>query len=122
MSVPYHKTEDGFELQMAVNFLGHFLLTHLLMPQLVEGSKQNKGKNARVVNVSSCANQAGIIKYDDFNCEKYYNGDLAYADSKLAQIMGAKHLETMCKEKGWKVQNHAAHPGLFSKKPELIVL
>lgn len=65
MATPYHLTEDGFESQFAVNYLGHFLLTHLLMPQLRAAGKQDL--NARVINVSSCANIIGNINMDDIN-------------------------------------------------------
>lgn len=97
---------------MAVNFLGHALLTHLLIPQLTAGSFKNQGKNTRIVNVSSCANESGEIDYDDFNKSKYYHAGLQYGNSKLAQILFANHLETMCKEKGLKIQIHCAHPGI----------
>ncbi|CRK94471.1 CLUMA_CG007977, isoform A [Clunio marinus] len=110
--VPYQKTNDGFESQMAVNYLGHFMLTHLLMPQLIAGSLNSDGKNSRVVNVSSCANEVGRLNYDDFNYDKYYHSGLAYGDSKLAQIAFTKHLDNLCRENNWKVQCHAAHPGI----------
>lgn len=67
MATPYKETSDGFESQMAVNYLGHFLLSHLLMPQLIAGSKDNDGKNARIVNVSSCCHLAGEMNYEDFH-------------------------------------------------------
>lgn len=65
MAAPYHLTEDGFESQFAVNYLGHFLLTHLLMPQLKAAGTQDL--NARVINVSSCANLVGNINMKDIN-------------------------------------------------------
>lgn len=110
MYVPYEKTSDGFESQMAINYVGHCLLAHLLLPNLVAGS--SNGKNSRVVSVSSCANESGSLNYDDFNYEKYYHTGLAYADTKLAQIVFTKYLNEYCKENGWKVQAHATHPGL----------
>lgn len=65
MAAPYWKTEDGFESQFAVNYLGHFLLTHLLMPQLRVAGTQDL--HSRVINVSSCANLVGNINMDDIN-------------------------------------------------------
>lgn len=65
MATPYYVTEDGYESQFAVNYLGHFLLTHLLMPQLRSAGKQDL--NSRIINVSSCANILGNINMDDIN-------------------------------------------------------
>lgn len=109
---PYILTKDGFESQMAVNYVGHFLLSHLLLPQLIAGSENNDGVNVRIVNVSSCAHECGKLNFDDFNYEKYFHTGLAYGDSKLAQIVAMKHFDKICQEKGWKIQSHAAHPGI----------
>lgn len=68
MCVPYQLTKDGFESHMAINHLGHFLLTHLLMPQLVAGA-QNNDRNVRIVNVSSCVHRQTDIDYEDFHCK-----------------------------------------------------
>lgn len=65
MATPYHLTEDGFESQFAVNYLGHFLLTHLLFPLLRNGGSQDL--NSRIINVSSCAHLNGTIDFDDIN-------------------------------------------------------
>lgn len=65
MAPPYHITEDGYESQFAVNYLGHFLLTHLLMPLLRAAGTQDL--NSRIVNVSSCAHLYGQINFDDIN-------------------------------------------------------
>lgn len=73
MATPYKETKDGFESQMAVNYTGHFLLTHLLLPQLIAGSRNNDGKNARVVNVSSCAHRTTDMDFDDFHCKSVEN-------------------------------------------------
>lgn len=70
MCTPYELTKDGFESQMAINYIGHYLLTHLLMPQLIAGSHDNEGKNVRIVNVSSCVHTlTKEIDYDDFHCK-----------------------------------------------------
>lgn len=67
MCVPYQETKDGFESHMAINHLGHFLLTHLLMPQLIAGSHENGDKNVRIVNVSSCVHRLTEMDYEDFH-------------------------------------------------------
>jgi len=74
-----HLSKDGFELRFAVNYLAGFLLTHLLLPRLVESAP------ARIVNISSLGQQA--IDFGDVMLEKGYNGTRAYCQSKLAQIM-----------------------------------
>ena len=54
-------TEDGYESQMSTNYLGHFLLTHLMMPALAKTAADPKSGGARVVNVSSCAHYFGEL-------------------------------------------------------------
>lgn len=109
LSAPRVITKDGFVSQMAVNYLGHFLLTHLLMPQLRAGGSETE--RARVVSLSSCVHQIGKIRYEDFDYSKYYRAGMAYSDSKLAQTMFTKQLQKVCDENTWKVQSHSAHPG-----------
>lgn len=70
MAPPYHITEDGYESQFAVNYLGHFYLTNLLMPLLKAAGTQDL--NSRIINVSSCAHLYGRINFDDIN-GKYVN-------------------------------------------------
>lgn len=114
MSTPYKETKDGFESQMAINYLGHFLLTHLLMPQLIAAAKNNEGKNARIVNVSSCIHKISDMDYEDFHCKKFYYPIDAYAKSKLAQVYFSKYLDKILKEKNINVQVHAVHPGVVN--------
>lgn len=59
------ETKDGFEQQWGTNYLSHFLLTSLLMPLLKNAGTPNQC--ARIVNVSSCAHELGIINFDDIN-------------------------------------------------------
>lgn len=65
MATPYHLTEDGIESQFAINYLGHFLLTHLLLPSLKAAG--TKDLRARIVNVSSCVHLLGYINFNDIN-------------------------------------------------------
>ncbi len=81
MMCPYSKTEDGFEIQMGTNHLGHFALTGHLMPLL------KKTKGSRIVATSSIAHRSGKIDFSDINWEKRkYNTNRAYGDSKLANL------------------------------------
>lgn len=62
MACPYVKTEDGIESQFATNYIGHFLLTNLLM-----GKLQAAGGGSRIVNLTSTAGAAGEINFNDIN-------------------------------------------------------
>lgn len=65
MLVPEGRTEDGFELHFGVNYIGHFLLTWLLLDNLKQSGKP--GCFSRVVNVSSSAYRTGQIRLNDLN-------------------------------------------------------
>lgn len=78
-------TEDGFESQLATNYLGHFYLTHLLMDNLKRAGENSK-ECARIVNVSSCIHYCSEIWFDDINMEKCHDPVGGYARSKLAQV------------------------------------
>lgn len=106
----YHVTEDGFENQLAVNHLGHFYLTHLLLPALKKGGAL--GEAARVVNVTSCAHYPGKIFFDDINMKEHYDTTAAYAQAKLAQLMSARYINKMMEEEGYPVKCYAVHPGI----------
>ena len=91
MSAPREETRDGFESHMGTNHLGHFLLSELMLPWL-KRAQQEKGRPARVVNVSSKLHRMGRVHREDPHlCEKgSFNSLAAYAQSKLAQVMFAK--------------------------------
>ena len=81
MACPYAKTEDGVEIQMATNHLGHFALSGLMLPLL------RIKRGSRIVNTSSIGHRMGKIDFTDFNWEKRkYSPTQAYADSKLANL------------------------------------
>lgn len=104
MACPYGKTKDGFEIQFGTNFVGHFLLSHLLVPRLTEGAP------SRVVSVSSSGNYMGSIQFDDFNFEKTpYNEWVAYGQSKTANILFAIEFNRRYKAQG--ITANAVHPG-----------
>ena len=109
MNTPKGRTVDGFEMQLGVNHLGHFLLTELLLGAL------EKGAPSRVVNVSSCFHdkamgREGKIDFDDLNFEtREYDGWEAYAQSKLANLMHARGLAKRVEGRG--VVAVSVHPG-----------
>jgi NAD(P)-dependent dehydrogenase (short-subunit alcohol dehydrogenase family) len=105
MMPPLGHTEDGFELQFGTNHLGHFALTAHLFPLL------RATAGARVVTVSSLMHFAGWIDFADLNSAKRYNAALAYAQSKLANLLFARELACRLEAGGIDVISAAAHPG-----------
>ncbi|XP_072154000.1 polyprenol dehydrogenase [Bemisia tabaci] len=110
MFVPFEETESGFESHFMVNYLGHFLLTQLLLPNLESGSPRI---NRRIVNVTSCAyNLSPPLDFSDINMKEQYIPHAAYARSKLAQVMSTISLEAKMRERNSPVQVMAVHPGI----------
>ena len=99
------ESKDGIELNLAVNFLAPFLLTHLLLPLLKQSAP------SRIINVSSSMHQEGKINFSDLESTKSFDKYQAYAQSKLALILFTKKL---AKElKGSDVTVNALHPGVI---------
>jgi NAD(P)-dependent dehydrogenase (short-subunit alcohol dehydrogenase family) len=94
------ESEDGYELTFAVNYLAHFLLTHLLLPLLRDSAP------ARVVNVASAGQSP--IDFDDVMLERGYGGMKAYTQSKLAQVIFTFELAERLGASG--VTVNALHP------------
>ncbi len=106
MMPPYSVSEDGFESQMAANYLGHFALTGLLLPLLSATAR------SRVVSLSSLAHNWGNIRFDDPHFKNGYNKRAAYGQSKLACLMFAYELDRRLREAGIGTLSVAAHPGV----------
>lgn len=107
MIPPPSTTDDGFELQFGVNFLGHFALTMHLLPLLKNTA------DARVVTLSSgAATLTDGIDFGNLRLEKPYNEWQAYAVSKLADVLFAYELDRRLKAEGHPVLSVAAHPGV----------
>jgi NAD(P)-dependent dehydrogenase (short-subunit alcohol dehydrogenase family) len=105
MAPPRRETKDGFESQFGTNHLGHFALTGLLLPRLLEATEP------RVVTQSSGAHRIGRINFDDLQGERRYINWLAYGQSKLANLMFALELQRRASAAGVSLRSMAAHPG-----------
>jgi len=106
MALPRRQvTADGFEMQFATNYLGHFALTGLLLPLLRES------RSPRVVQVSSLAYRLGKIRFDNLQGERRYGAWAAYSQSKLASLLFAQELQRRSDGQGWGLLSSAAHPG-----------
>ncbi|MEU6380414.1 oxidoreductase [Streptomyces sp. NPDC046909] len=105
MALPYGTTADGFETQFGVNHLGHFALTGLLLPVLLDTP------GARVVTVASGAHAMANIDIDDLNSERRYHRWIAYARSKTANLLFTHELSRRLATHGSDVTAAAAHPG-----------
>lgn len=101
-------TADGFELQFATNHLGHFVLTGLLLPALLDAG------DARVVTVSSLAHRNGRADIVDGNAFGTYRPRQAYSNSKLANLLFALDLQRRAAAHGTRLSSSAAHPGRAS--------
>jgi NAD(P)-dependent dehydrogenase (short-subunit alcohol dehydrogenase family) len=97
-------TEDGIETTFAVNHLAPFLLTNLLLDRLRDSAP------ARVVTVASDAHQGGKIDFDDLSGERRFSGWVAYAQSKLANILFTSELARRLEGTG--VTANCLHPGV----------
>lgn len=109
MALPKRQlSPDGFELQLATNYLGHFALTGLLLPLLLAAAAP------RVVSLSSNAHKRGSLDLDDLQLERSYSPWKAYQQSKLAMLVYARELQRRSDAHGGKLVSVAAHPGLSS--------
>lgn len=99
-------TKQGFELQFGVNFLGHFLLTALLLDNVMNA------KAPRVIQLASVAHRQGVMAWDDLQGAQHYHAWNCYRQSKLAMLIFAQELARRSAKNGWGILSLAAHPGI----------
>ncbi|MFJ7268739.1 oxidoreductase [Streptomyces sp. NPDC099050] len=109
MALPYGRTADGFETQFGVNHLGHFALTGLLLPRLLDAPP-----GARIVNVSSGFHVFGDVDHEDLGSERNYRRWIAYGRSKTANLLFTHELARRLATAGSGIVAAAAHPGYAS--------
>lgn len=96
-------TEDGIESTFAINHLGYFLLTNLLLDLL------KKGAPSRIVNVASTAHKYGKLDVIAWPTGRDYSAFGAYANSKLANVLFTYELARRLEGMG--VTANCLHPG-----------
>ncbi|KAJ8623085.1 hypothetical protein MRB53_031614 [Persea americana] len=107
-------SEDKFEMTFATNYLGHFLLTEVLLERMIETAAET-GIEGRIINVSSIIHswaKKEAFQFIDMVKPKSYNGTRAYAQSKLANILHAKEVARQLKAMNARVTINAVHPGI----------
>ncbi|GMY30599.1 short-chain dehydrogenase TIC 32 A, chloroplastic [Fagus crenata] len=109
-------SEDGVEMTFATNYLGHFLLTKLLLNRLIETAKKT-GVQGRIVNVSSSIHgwfSGDMIRYLGLitRNKSHYDATRAYALSKLANVLHTKELSWRLKQMEANVTVNCVHPGI----------
>ncbi|KAF4976176.1 hypothetical protein FDECE_18500 [Fusarium decemcellulare] len=103
-------TKDGFEKHFGTNHLAHFLLFNLLQPALEAGAKS--GRASRVIMLSSIAHRFAETDLDDLNCDRNFDGMLAYGRSKTAVLWNTNQIERLYESKG--IHAWSVHPGAIT--------
>jgi NAD(P)-dependent dehydrogenase (short-subunit alcohol dehydrogenase family) len=87
MPMGERKTQDGFEMHMGINYLGHYLFARLLVPMLKSTAETGGGVDVRIVMTASVAHNysQGPIRLQDLNFTKMpVMTSTAYAQSKVS--------------------------------------
>ncbi|CAN0841241.1 Short-chain dehydrogenase TIC 32, chloroplastic [Linum grandiflorum] len=116
MMCPYMLSTDSIEMQFATNYIGHFLLTHLLLDTM-KTTARDSNLEGRIVNLSSEAHRFPYkegVRFDKINNEAEYNNMRAYGQSKLANILHANELTRRFKEEGVNITANSLHPGVIA--------
>jgi len=100
-----HETKEGIEKTLAVNHLGAFLLTNLLLDPMKNAEK------ARIITVASEAHKYADFDIDNVQLERGYTTLKAYANSKLCNILFTIELAQRLEEKACHITANCLHPG-----------
>ncbi|KFK28922.1 hypothetical protein AALP_AA7G065600 [Arabis alpina] len=113
MGCPFMLSKDNIELQFATNYLGHFLLTKLLLDTMKNTSREST-REGRIVNVASEAHRFSYsegVRFDKVNDKSSYHWFQAYGHSKLCLMLHGNELAKQLKEDGVNITVNSIHPG-----------
>lgn len=124
-------TQEGIEGQFGANHIGHFLLTNLLMPQLLTAARSNASGSTRIINLTSLGHRLSPVRFSDYNLEKEdvpieeshaslppmfaaraddgYSEFVAYGQAKSANMLFLVELNGRLSHEG--IMSYAVHPG-----------
>ncbi|PIC01581.1 SDR family NAD(P)-dependent oxidoreductase [Caulobacter sp. X] len=109
MACPLARTVDGLEMQIGTNHFGHFLLSVLLAPNLVDGAAHS-GHRSRLVSLSSIGHRRSPVNFEDPNyLTRPYDKWEAYGQAKTANSLFAVGFDKRFRDKG--VNANAVMPG-----------
>lgn len=109
MACPLSRTADGLEMQIGTNHFGHFLLSVLLAPNLVDGAAHS-GHRSRLVSLSSIGHRRSAVNFEDPNyLTRPYDKWEAYGQAKTANSLFALGFDKRFRDKG--VNANAVMPG-----------
>lgn len=133
-------TAEHIEGQFGSNHIGHFLLTNLLLPQLLKSARLNTRGSTRVINLTSLGHRLSPIRFHDYNLEGKevpssemhaalppmfqqgaddgYNPYIAYGQSKTANILFSLSLTQHLEAQG--IVSYAVHPGCKFSVPMVV--
>ncbi|KAK1364916.1 Short-chain dehydrogenase TIC 32, chloroplastic [Heracleum sosnowskyi] len=114
-------SKDNIEQTFAVNHLGQFLLTNLLLETMKKTARKNQTEG-RIINLSSFMHRYGVhkegIRFEEIKDEKSYSssalGRSAYGLSKLCNILHTNELARRFKEEGVNITANSLHPGFIT--------
>ncbi len=104
----FKESNDGIEMNFAVNHLAPFLLTNLLLPNIL------KSESGRIINTSSNAHRRNILQFNDIEFRNPdYNGLYSYAQSKLCNLLFSLSLKQQFEEANISnITINSLHPGV----------
>lgn len=109
MACPLSRTVDGLEMQIGTNHFGHYLLSVLLAPNLVDGAAHS-GHRSRLVSLSSIGHRRSGVNFEDPNyLTRPYDKWEAYGQAKTANSLFALGFDRRFRDKG--VNANAVMPG-----------